>query len=93
MSGRSLRRFAVTGLIISFGLLPLSAAHAAPAADQTATVSGTVRGWGLSLLQAFQEAFSYRPDSPESMAQDQDQDNGSDPHDGVGIDPHGRPRG
>jgi hypothetical protein len=93
MSGRSLHRLAVTGLMISFGLLPLSAAQAAPVSDQTATVSGTVRAWGLSLLESFQAAVGYQPDSPESMAQDQDHDIGSDPHDGVGIDPHGRPRG
>ena len=93
MSGRSLRNLAVNGLIISFGLLPLSAAHAAPVSDQTATVSGTVRAWGLSLLESFQAAVGYQPDSPESLAHDQDHDNGPDPQDGVGIDPHGRPRG
>jgi hypothetical protein len=93
MSGSSLRRFAVTGLIITFGLLPLSTAHAAPAADQTATLSQWVRDWGFSLLQAFHGAVGHPPDSLESMTQDQDHDNGSDPHDGVGIDPNGRPRG
>lgn len=92
MSGRSLRRLAVTGLIISFGLLPLSAAHAAPVADQTA-MSRTVRAWGLSLLQSFQELLSGQPESAEPMADDQDSiHDGSNPQDGVGIDPHGRPR-
>lgn len=94
MSGRSLRRFAVTGLIITFGLLPLSAAHAAPVTDQT-TLLRTVGGWGFSLLQVFNQLLSGESDSAEGMATD-DQDSmndGSNPQDGVGIDPHGKPRG
>ena len=93
MSDRSLHRLAVTGFIISFGLLPLSDAHAAPAADQTTAVSRTVRAWGLSLLQSFQELLGGSVESTESMAND-DQDSmqdGSNPQDGVGIDPHGKP--
>ena len=95
MSGSSLRRFAVTGLIVTFGLLPLSTAHAAPAADQTATVSRAVRAWGLSFLQAFQELLGQSAETDSlDYAQDEDNINGpTDPHDGVGIDPHGRPRG
>jgi hypothetical protein len=92
MSGRFLRRFAVTGLIITFGLLPLSAAHAAPVAGQAATVSGTVRAWGLSLLQSFQELTGGFDSTVNSMEEDSLHDR-PDPHDGVGIDPHGRPRG
>jgi hypothetical protein len=91
MSGRSLRRFAVTGLIITFGLLPLSAADAAPVADQTA-ISGTVRAWGLSLLQSFQDLMGGLDSTKNSMEEDSRHDR-PDPQDGVGIDPHGRPRG
>ena len=93
MSGRSLRRLAVTGLIISFGLLPLSAAHAAPVADQTAAVSQTVRAWGFSLLQSFQELLGRGLDSTENSMDEDSINRPTDPHDGVGIDPHGRPRG
>lgn len=91
MSRRSLHHLAVTGLIITFGLLPLSAAHAAPVANPAATASGTVRAWGSSLLQSFQEMLGLDPDSTDH-SMDQDTINGpTDPHDGVGIDPHGRP--
>lgn len=82
-------------MIITFGLLPLSTAHAAPAAHQTASVSRAIQAWGFGLLQSIQEMLGQSADT-DSMdyAQDEDSINGpTDPHDGVGIDPHGRPRG
>lgn len=91
MSGRSLRRIVVSGFIISFGLLPLSDAHAAPVADQTATMSRTVRAWGLSLLQSFQELLGQSPESTENTMDEDSIHGPTDPHDGVGIDPHGKP--
>lgn len=94
MSGRVVRRLAVCGLVASFGLLPLSSAHAAPAARTAeGTAAGQLQALGQRVLQSFIELLpaQWAPVEAMSSHHPPGQHPGTDPRDGVGIDPHGKP--
>lgn len=102
MSGRYLRCFVVTGLIVSLGLFPWSSAQAAPASLSLSTRLGpTVAQTLQKLVMAFrllvQDQWNGNPPNGNPPGGnppngDQGGNPSSNPQDGTGIDPDGRRR-
>lgn len=87
MSGRILRRFIVLGFAICISLLPLTAAHAAPARESgpQLTINVQIQRFGRTLLQAIAMLLQGPPPSSATVQAP----GGPTSSDGVGIDPHG----
>lgn len=87
MSVRSIRRFFVTGLVVSLVMLPLSSAQAAPADRGARSLDQQVAQALHKLLAAFRLVVQ---DAPNGNHPGNNHPSGES-REGTGIDPHGRP--
>lgn len=88
MSVRSIRRFFVTGLVVSLVMIPLSSAQAAPADRGVQSLDQRVARTLHKLLAAFRLLPQDAPNHPGSHPGNHPS---SGSREGTGIDPHGKP--